>query len=51
MTTKQPFFQRFQSSDPQKLLKQVQQESEQLEQARRIQDEPLQLELMSRIGG
>ncbi|GHO78822.1 hypothetical protein KSD_65930 [Ktedonobacter sp. SOSP1-85] len=51
MATKQPFFQRFQSSDPQKLLRQVQQEVEQLEQARRVQDEPWQLELLSGIGG
>lgn len=50
MATKQPFFQRFQSPDAQALARQVQQDCEALDQARSVQDEARQLELLTWIG-
>lgn len=50
MTLQDPFFQRYQSDDPLALAKKVEQDYEQLAQARVAHNEPMQLELLSRLG-
>ena len=50
MTLQEPFFQRYQSDDPLVLAKKVEQDNEQLAQARVAHNEPMQLELLSRLG-
>ncbi len=50
MAARHPFFQRYQSPDPEALARQVQQDHEQLAQARLAQDEQAQLELLTSIG-
>jgi tetratricopeptide (TPR) repeat protein len=50
MTTPQRFFQRYQSPNPLALAEQVEQQCEELAQARLDQNEQIQLELLSQIG-